>query len=402
MKNIAIFVLTICFLQNSFASSIHNVKRLYSDLMKDYNENVYPANDQTQDINISVSMSALQLVDLDEISGRFAMAGALYFSWRDENLTWDPNQYNNTLVIEFPKENVWISPLQLVNPFDQVIDFKEGHDLVTYNSNGWSLWTLMELFSTSCQIDVTVYPYDTQTCTITFASENYHSPKMNFISKNEYMRTDLYHEHGMWSLLNTSACVHTIEVRKNKIIEFKMTLKRKSLFLTFNVIFPVLVIMVLNLQVFILPVESGERVSYVTTTLLALTVFLTIISDDLPTISDPMPSLCLFIITNLIISVVVCIATIIQLNLYYRDESTSQIPIWIKRLYFIRNSRTSSMEQMNTNKKNEYYSSEDTVKVKIGEKLTWKRVVAFFDRCLFVFFFIISFITTVVFFVAVM
>jgi hypothetical protein len=57
---------------------------------------------------------------------------------------------------------------------------------------------------------------------------------------------------------------------------------------------------------------------------------------------------------------------------------------------------------MNTNKKNEYYSSEDAVKVKIGEKLTWKRVVAFFDRCLFVFFFIISFITTVVFFVAVM
>jgi hypothetical protein len=29
-----------------------------------------------------------------------------------------------------------------VNPFDQVIDFKEGHDLVTYNSNGWSIWTL--------------------------------------------------------------------------------------------------------------------------------------------------------------------------------------------------------------------------------------------------------------------
>jgi hypothetical protein len=51
-----------------------------------------------------------------------------------------------------------------------------------------------------------------------------------------------------------------------------------------------------------------------------------------------------------------------------------------KRLCFIRNSPTSSMEQMNTNKKNEYYSSEDTVKVKIGEKLTWKRVVVFFDR----------------------
>jgi hypothetical protein len=40
---------------------------------------------------------------------------------------------------------------------------------------------------------------------------------------------------------------------------------------------------------------------YVTTTLLALTVFLTIISDDLPTISDPMPSLCLFIIFGRII-----------------------------------------------------------------------------------------------------
>jgi hypothetical protein len=36
--------------------------------MKDYNENVYPANDQTQDINISVSMSALQLVDRPTIA----------------------------------------------------------------------------------------------------------------------------------------------------------------------------------------------------------------------------------------------------------------------------------------------------------------------------------------------
>jgi hypothetical protein len=107
-------------------------------------------------------MSALQLVDLDEISGRFAMAGILYFSWikfdnfvvADFNgmntgrcIRQAPNtmlmiqvrSYNKTLVIEFPKENVWIPPLQLVNPFDQVIDFKEGHDLVTYNSNGWSI-----------------------------------------------------------------------------------------------------------------------------------------------------------------------------------------------------------------------------------------------------------------------
>lgn len=402
MKNIVIFVLTIFFLYSSFASTIHNAKSLYSDLMKDYNENVFPTNDQSQDINISIAMGALQLVDLDEISGRFAMAGVVYISWRDESLTWDPNQYNNTLVIEFPKENVWIPPLLLTNPFDQVIDFREGDGLVTYYSNGRSTWTMMDQFSTSCQIDVTLYPYDTQTCKITFASNTYHSPKMNFISYFEYMRTDLYHEHGTWRLLNTSSRIDTSNARYSKIIEFQMTLKRKSLFLTFNIIFPVLVTMVLNLQVFILPVESGERVSYVITTLLALTVFLTIISDDLPTISDPIPSLCLFIITNLIISVVVCIVTIMQLNLYYRDESTSQIPRWIKRLYTIRNSRIVSIQQMNTMEKNEYYSPEETAKVKIGEKLTWKHVVAFFDRCLFVFFFIISSITAFVFFVVVM
>jgi hypothetical protein len=73
-----------------------------------------------------------------------------------------------------------------------------------------------------------------------------------------------------------------------------------------------------------------------------------------------------------------------------------------KRNYEEEHKQTPVKENHNTNKKNEYYSSEDTVKVKIGEKLTWKRVVVFFDRCLFVLFFIISFITTVVFFVAVM
>jgi hypothetical protein len=132
-------------------------------------------------------------------------------------------------------------------------------------------------------IDVTVYPYDTQTCTITFASENYHSPKMNFISQNEYMRTDF---------INTCK-FRTIITRTGKI-----TLNVKNKEFRFNVI--------LNSIILLL------RTSMVWTQ------------------ADVLSK------TNLIISVVVCIATIIQLNLYYRDESTSQIPIWIKRLYFIR------------------------------------------------------------------
>ena len=67
----------------------------------------------------------------------------------------------------------------------------------------------------------------------------------------------------------------------------KLELKRKPLLIVVNVLLPIAFLSVLNVLVFIIPVDSGQRVSYCITVLLSISVFFTIVSDTLPKSSDP-------------------------------------------------------------------------------------------------------------------
>ena len=79
---------------------------------------------------------------------------------------------------------------------------------------------------------------------------------------------------------------------------------------------------VLNLLVFLLPAQSGERVGYSITLLFAIAVFLTIAADNLPKTSFPTISiLCMKLLIDMIISGLVILFTIIGLRFYNTDEN---------------------------------------------------------------------------------
>ena len=84
---------------------------------------------------------------------------------------------------------------------------------------------------------------------------------------------------------------------------------------------PIATMGVLNLLVFLLPPDSGERVGYSITLLLAIAVFLTIASDNLPKTSSPELSfLCVKLLVDMIISSVVMFFTIIGLRFYHAGD----------------------------------------------------------------------------------
>ena len=92
---------------------------------------------------------------------------------------------------------------------------------------------------------------------------------------------------------------------------------------------PISVMGVLNLLVFFLPVESGERVSYSMTLLLAIAVFLTIAADHLPKTSFPTISvLSIKLLVDMMISGLALFFTIVGLHFYHNDEE-SPVPGWI-------------------------------------------------------------------------
>lgn len=72
-------------------------------------------------------------------------------------------------------------------------------------------------------------------------------------------------------------------------ITFYLTLRRKAQFYVLTILFPCILTGSVAAVSFILPPESGEKVSLSVTVLLSLAVFLLMVSEQLPASSDTFP-----------------------------------------------------------------------------------------------------------------
>ena len=70
---------------------------------------------------------------------------------------------------------------------------------------------------------------------------------------------------------------------------FSIKLQRKPLYYLYNLAVPAIFITFCGLLVFLLPPESGEKISLSVTVLLASTVFLLLVAETMPVQSDTVP-----------------------------------------------------------------------------------------------------------------
>ena len=113
---------------------------------------------------------------------------------------------------------------------------------------------------------------------------------------------------------------------------FTFRLEGKPQYITLNVVLPIFFLCILNMLVFCLPSESGERVSYAITVLLSIAVFVTIVSLTLAKTSEPLPLISYLLMISLIISSMIAVITIFNLRLFHK-RSDVVVPNWLIRVY---------------------------------------------------------------------
>lgn len=179
-------------------------------------------------------------------------------------------------------------------------------------------------------VDVTYFPFDTHTCLLLFASFGTLPSEVSRSSSLDEALTSYYTEHGTWSLEKTKTNSYIFGT--GSMFEVFITIKRRPLFFLVNIIFPVLFLTLLNSFVFLLPAESGERISYAITVLLSIAVFMTMISDYLPKTSQTMSRLCYFLVGDLMLSSIICLLTIFQLRIFFKSDKKYPVPDYLKKL----------------------------------------------------------------------
>lgn len=118
-------------------------------------------------------------------------------------------------------------------------------------------------------------------------------------------------------------------------IFFNITLRRKTLFYTVNLIIPCVGISYLSVLVFYLPADSGEKIALCISILLSQTMFFLLISEIIPSTSLALPLLGKYLLFTMLLVGLSVVITIIILNIHYRKPSTHKMRPWV-RAFFIR------------------------------------------------------------------
>ena len=126
-----------------------------------------------------------------------------------------------------------------------------------------------------------------------FGSWSYDDGSLLVTNSSQSGDYSFFLENGEWNLLDIPLKKHTAMYpccpHSFTDLTFYVVIRRKPLYYVFNLIMPSIFLTATTVLTFILPVESGEKVSLGVTILLAMTVFLLLVAETMPTTSISIP-----------------------------------------------------------------------------------------------------------------
>ncbi|XP_072040024.1 neuronal acetylcholine receptor subunit alpha-7-like isoform X2 [Amphiura filiformis] len=128
--------------------------------------------------------------------------------------------------------------------------------------------------------------------------------------------------------------IHLFENTFPEVV-YTILLRRRPLFHVFSFSLPCGLLSLLNLLAFILPTESGEKVSLGITNLLALVLFQQLIGDSLPPSSTDMPIISYYFTPMILIGCLSIVSGVLVAALYHQDK-TNPVPQWLLNLTRVR------------------------------------------------------------------
>lgn len=178
------------------------------------------------------------------------------------------------------------------------------HIPMRINQKGNITWNPSGIYEVSCESDTTYYPLDTQDCYIKVSSWAYTATEVYLELGDNPVILSFYVENGEWKLLSaygTKTNDTSIEGTAFSSVTYNLQLQRRPLFHVINTLTPVAIMAILISMVFRLPVDCGEKNGFGLTVLLAYAVYLTIISENIPSTSVSFCYLCKYLLYTCII-----------------------------------------------------------------------------------------------------
>nr|QOR60934.1 nicotinic acetylcholine receptor alpha subunit 16 [Necator americanus] len=303
-------------------------RRLYEDLMRDYNNLERPVANHSKPVTVYLKVSLQQIIDVDEKNQIVYVNAWLDYIWYDYKLSWDMSEYGNITDVRFPAGRIWKPDVLLYNSVDANFDSTYQTNMIVY-SDGKVHWVPPGIFKISCKINIEWFPFDEQQCKFKFGSWTYDGYKLDLQPAEKGIDVSEYLPNGEWALPLTTVTRHEKFYdccpEPYPDLTFYLHMRRRTLYYGFNLIMPCILTTLMTLLGFTLPPDAGEKITLQITVLLSICFFLSIVSDMSPPTSEAVPLLGIFFSCCMIVVTASTVFTVYVLNLHCRTPETHEM-----------------------------------------------------------------------------
>ncbi|XP_066508145.1 acetylcholine receptor subunit gamma-like [Hoplias malabaricus] len=322
---------------------------LQSDLMKGYNKNIRPVENNRDITEIKLKMTLTNLISLNEKEETLTTCVWVEMQWYDYRLRWTDRSgfeaYENITRTRIPSKSIWLPDIILENNVD-------GHFEITLYTNalvdpdGRVYWLPPAIYRSACAIKVNYFPFDWQNCSMVFRSQTYSANEIEMKLTDEVNTTvewieidpEAFTENGEWIIKHRPAKKvinerHSRDDLDYQEIIFYLIIQRKPLFYVINIIVPCVLFSSLGLLVYFLPAKAGGQKCIMSVTiLLAQTVFLFLIAKKVPETSQVVPLIGKYLMFVMTVTTITVMNCVVVLNVSLRTPNTHPMTDKVRKI----------------------------------------------------------------------
>uniref|UniRef100_UPI00358F72F0 neuronal acetylcholine receptor subunit alpha-7-like n=1 Tax=Myxine glutinosa TaxID=7769 RepID=UPI00358F72F0 len=306
-------------------------RRLYRELLSEYTPLERPVSKDADPLPVYFTMAVRQVMDMDEKNQVLTTNIWLQMYWFDQHLHWNLSDYPGVTTLRFPADKVWTPDILLYNSADDRFD-GTFHTSVLCNYTGGCQYIPPGILRSTCEVNVRWFPFDIQRCDLKFGSWTHDG----WLVELHLLPVDLsgYTPNGEWELVGVPGKLNLLFYNccaaPYPDITFTITIRRRTLYYALNLLVPCVLISSLSLFVFLLPAESGEKISLGITVLLSLTVFMLLVAEIMPATSDSVPLIAQYFACTMIIVGMSVVATVVVLRYHHQEPNGTAMPQWTR------------------------------------------------------------------------
>uniref|UniRef100_A0A8K9XCY8 Cholinergic receptor, nicotinic, beta 2 n=1 Tax=Oncorhynchus mykiss TaxID=8022 RepID=A0A8K9XCY8_ONCMY len=298
-----------------------------------YNKLIRPATNGSELVTVQLMVSLAQLISVHEREQVMTTNVWLTQEWQDYRLTWVPEEFDGMEKVRLPSKHIWLPDVVLYNNADGMYEVSFYSNAVV-SHDGSIFWLPPAIYKSACKIEVKHFPFDQQNCTMRFRSWTYDRTEIDLILRSDVASMDDFTPSGEWDIIALPGRRNENPADPTYVdITYDFIIRRKPLFYTINLIIPCVLITSLAILVFYLPSDCGEKMTLCISVLLALTVFLLLISKIVPPTSLDVPLVGKYLMFTMVLVTFSIVTSVCVLNVHHRSPTTHTMPPWVKLVF---------------------------------------------------------------------